>query len=110
MWDNFWELFDSIVHSQDLSVLFKFNYLLNALKGDALEAVRKFQVTTENYPRAVEFLNSKNGNRREVIFCLIGKHERGFLPSPALRDQKALFEQIQVTIEQLKQKHEHVSG
>ncbi|EYB96799.1 hypothetical protein Y032_0147g2614 [Ancylostoma ceylanicum] len=32
-WDNFWELFNGNVHSQDLSSLYKFNYLLNALKG-----------------------------------------------------------------------------
>ena len=33
-WDNFWELFNSNVHSQDASDLQKFNYLINALRGD----------------------------------------------------------------------------
>lgn len=50
-WDNFWELYNANVHSQDLPELFKFNYLLDALQGEAKDFVRKFQVTKENYSR-----------------------------------------------------------
>ncbi|EPB73109.1 peptidase family A16 [Ancylostoma ceylanicum] len=109
-WDNFWELFHSNVHSQSLSELHKFNYLLNALKGEALEAVKKFQVTRENYARALDFLKNKYGNTEELVFRLIDKLDSCSLCSPAIRDQRKLFEQIQVVVTQLEQKGENVNS
>nr|CDJ94813.1 Protein of unknown function DUF1759 and Protein of unknown function DUF1758 and Retrotransposon domain containing protein [Haemonchus contortus] len=109
-WDNFWELFNANVHSQDLPALFKFNHLLNALKGEALESVQKFQVNAENYPIAIAFLKNKYGNSEELVFRLIDKLESCSLRSPAIRDQRALFEQIQVLVEQLKSKNEDVNS
>ncbi|KAE9420473.1 hypothetical protein Angca_002065, partial [Angiostrongylus cantonensis] len=47
--DNLWELFNANIHSQSTSELFKFNYLLNSLKGGAIDAVKKLQHTIENY-------------------------------------------------------------
>ncbi|KAJ1354856.1 hypothetical protein KIN20_011924 [Parelaphostrongylus tenuis] len=35
-WDNFWELYNLNVHSQNVSDLQKFNYLINSLKGESL--------------------------------------------------------------------------
>ncbi|KAE9415508.1 hypothetical protein Angca_001567, partial [Angiostrongylus cantonensis] len=58
-WDNFWELFGTSIHSQKISELYKFDYLLNSLHGEALDAVKKFQLTKENYVKAVEFLAKK---------------------------------------------------
>ncbi|XGW34446.1 hypothetical protein V3C99_018380, partial [Haemonchus contortus] len=55
-WDNFWELFNTYVYSQKLSESHKFNYLLNALKGEALRSVKKFQDTSGNYEKAIDFL------------------------------------------------------
>ncbi|XGW26354.1 hypothetical protein V3C99_007179, partial [Haemonchus contortus] len=52
-WDNFWELYNANVHSQDLPELYKFNFLLDALQGEAKESIRKFQVTKENYSQAI---------------------------------------------------------
>nr|CDJ91778.1 Protein of unknown function DUF1759 domain containing protein [Haemonchus contortus] len=42
-WDNFWELYNANVHLQDLPELYKFNYLLDALQGEARESIRKFR-------------------------------------------------------------------
>ncbi|XGW10906.1 hypothetical protein V3C99_012421 [Haemonchus contortus] len=70
-WDNFWDLFNSNVHSQRLSDLHKFNYLLNALKGEALESVKKFQVTSGNYEKAIDFLKKKYGCSEELVIHLM---------------------------------------
>ncbi|KAK6029229.1 Tas retrotransposon peptidase A16 [Ostertagia ostertagi] len=48
-------------------VLNQFNYLLNALDGEARESVKKFHVTPENYSRAVSFLQARYGNPEELI-------------------------------------------
>ncbi|KAK6034321.1 hypothetical protein COOONC_28176 [Cooperia oncophora] len=52
-------LFDANVHSQELPKLSKFTYLWNALLGEAKESVRKFQVTADNYSRAITFLHNR---------------------------------------------------
>lgn len=41
-YDNFWILFSTNGHSQPLPEIFKFNYLLNALRGEARDAVKRF--------------------------------------------------------------------
>ncbi|XGW27806.1 hypothetical protein V3C99_007969, partial [Haemonchus contortus] len=109
-WDNFWSLFDANIHSQTLPELYKFNYLLNALKGEALSTIKKFQVSPENYSKAVEFLKSKYGNSEELVNRLIDRIDRMQLKSLSLRDQRVFFEEIQVIVSQLKQKGENVDS
>ncbi|KAK6728893.1 hypothetical protein RB195_006136 [Necator americanus] len=107
-WDNFWELFKENVHSQDLPELFKFDYLLNALKEEVLESVKKFQINRENYSKALEFLHHKYGSAEELVNRLTNKLEHCSLRSPSLRDQRTLFDQLQVIVTQLRQKGEYV--
>ncbi|KAK6761274.1 hypothetical protein RB195_022365 [Necator americanus] len=109
-WDNFWSLFDANIHSQPLSGLFKFNCLLNALKGDAHAVVNKFQVSLENYEKALKFLKAKYGNSEELVNRLIDRIDRMSLRSTSLRDQRTLFEELQVIVSQLRQKGEHVGS
>uniref|UniRef100_A0A8L8K713 DUF5641 domain-containing protein n=1 Tax=Heligmosomoides polygyrus TaxID=6339 RepID=A0A8L8K713_HELPZ len=66
-WDNFWELFNSTVHSQPLSNLQKFNYLRRCLKGEALESISRFQVSSSNYELAIERLTEKYGRSSEIV-------------------------------------------
>ncbi|KAE9413376.1 hypothetical protein Angca_002083, partial [Angiostrongylus cantonensis] len=56
---DFWKLFRSNIHSQNIPELHKFNYLLNAVRGEALEAVKKFRLAKENYTKAIEFLTTR---------------------------------------------------
>lgn len=60
---NFITSFNQIIAREyNLSNIEKFNYLLNCLKGAALETVKAFQVTNENYPKAIERLNARYDN------------------------------------------------
>ncbi|XP_036317581.1 uncharacterized protein LOC118732558, partial [Rhagoletis pomonella] len=45
-----------------LSNVEKFNHLLNCLQGPALDTVKAFQVSNENYPKALERLKSRYDN------------------------------------------------
>ncbi|XP_036340923.1 uncharacterized protein LOC118750311 [Rhagoletis pomonella] len=45
-----------------LSNIERFNYLLSCLKGSALETVKAFQVTSENYPNALDRLKERFDN------------------------------------------------
>ncbi|KAK6014567.1 hypothetical protein OSTOST_20046, partial [Ostertagia ostertagi] len=57
-----------------------------------------------------ESRRNKYGNAEELVFRLIDKLESCSLRSPAIRDQRTLFEQIQAVVEQLKRKNEEVNS
>ncbi|CAJ0594653.1 unnamed protein product [Cylicocyclus nassatus] len=109
-WDNFWELFNENVHSRNIPELCKFNYLLQPLRGDALALIKKFQVAKGNYSKAIEFLQHKYGDRDELVTHLIEKLGKCHLHSASIRDQRTLFEQLQVIIMQLRQKEVQVDN
>ncbi|KAK6751723.1 hypothetical protein RB195_003252 [Necator americanus] len=81
-WDSFWELFNATVHSLPLSNLQKFNYLVRALKGEARESIARFQITSENYPLAVEHLKERYGNVQNIITGLHRQLEHWSARSP----------------------------
>ncbi|EYC37653.1 hypothetical protein Y032_0774g2247 [Ancylostoma ceylanicum] len=66
-YDTFWAQFEANVHSQNLANLQKFNYLINALRGEAREAVKRYAITEENYPLALRLLWSKHGDRSRLV-------------------------------------------
>ncbi|VDM55037.1 unnamed protein product, partial [Angiostrongylus costaricensis] len=109
-WDNFWELFNLNVHSQNLSELQKFNYLLNSLKGEPLQSMKKFQLTRQNYLKAIEFLTNKYGNSEELIRQLLRKMNKITLHSSSIHEQRSLLEDIEAIIGQLVQKGENVDN
>nr|XP_036224517.1 uncharacterized protein LOC118681974 isoform X2 [Bactrocera oleae] len=41
----------------------KFNYILNCLSGPALSVIEPFQVTEENYPKAIQRLKERYDNK-----------------------------------------------
>ncbi|XP_043864991.1 uncharacterized protein LOC116804732 [Drosophila mojavensis] len=60
---NFSALFNQMVDQQNsLSTIEKFNQLISCLKGPALETVKAFQITPENYRKALERLNQRYDN------------------------------------------------
>ncbi|XP_054728899.1 uncharacterized protein LOC129237929 [Anastrepha obliqua] len=65
---NFITSFTQIIAREPrLSNIEKFNYLLTCLKGLALETVNAFQVTSENYPKALDRLKQRFDNPRLIF-------------------------------------------
>ncbi|KAK6726388.1 hypothetical protein RB195_004604 [Necator americanus] len=108
--DNFWELFNNNIHSQQLPEMVKYNYLLNALKGEARDCIRKFQVTKDNYSKATNFLLVKYDNREVLIKQLVERLYKSVLRSPSIKDQRHLLEQLQLIVAQLTEKREEVNS
>ncbi|KAK5986769.1 hypothetical protein GCK32_008140 [Trichostrongylus colubriformis] len=75
-----------------------------ALQGEAKESIRKFHVTKENYGKAITFLHNRYSSSEELIQKLVNKLENYQLRGSSLKDQRSLFEKLQVVIQQLKQK------
>ena len=60
---NFIASFSQIIDREaNLSNIEKFNHLLNCLRGQALETVKAYQITDENYPKALDRLKSRYDN------------------------------------------------
>ncbi|KAK5964248.1 Zinc knuckle [Trichostrongylus colubriformis] len=101
--ENFWALFDASVHSQDLTGLQKFNYLLKALKGSAREAIKRYPITEANYAAAVELLHSKFGDKDKLIRSLQTRKETASARNSQLTEQRRLLDYLFALVTQLEQ-------
>ncbi|KIH69183.1 zinc knuckle [Ancylostoma duodenale] len=101
--DNFWALFEANVNSQNLINLEKFNYLINALRGEAREAIKRYAITEENYPLALCLLRSKYGDRSRLVRHLQSPLETASAKGNAIRDQRQLLEYLVSLTSQLQQ-------
>lgn len=65
---EFWQGFNAAVHSNDqLDGVQKFYYLRSKLTGDALQAIKGFAVSNENYSHVIEILTKRFGDKDTVI-------------------------------------------
>ena len=65
---NFITSFNQVIDREfGLSNIEKFNHLLNCLQGQALETVKAFQITNENYPKALERLKNRYDNNTLIF-------------------------------------------
>ena len=65
-WQEFWDIFDSVVHHQDISNVTKFSYLKNSLRGAASSAICWVSVTNDNYLMVIKLLKEKFRNQRAI--------------------------------------------
>ncbi|XP_067613910.1 uncharacterized protein [Eurosta solidaginis] len=67
-YQNFIVSFKQVIDKEySLSNIEKFNHLRNSLQGQALETVDAFQVTNENYPKALERLKERYDNKTLIF-------------------------------------------
>ncbi|XGW32186.1 hypothetical protein V3C99_010398 [Haemonchus contortus] len=90
--------------------MIKFNYLLNALKGEAKESIKILQVTEDNYNKAMQFLRNKYNNREVLINALVERMDHCSLRGESIKDQRHLLEQLQAIVTQLEEKGEEVNN
>lgn len=66
-WQEFWDSFESSIHSNScLSNVDKFNYLRGLLEEPAKSCIAGFSLTGANYPSAVEILKDRYGKKSVV--------------------------------------------
>ncbi|KAL3984767.1 hypothetical protein ACH3XW_35875 [Acanthocheilonema viteae] len=61
LWRQFWSGFEAAVHTHPIPVIQKLNYLLSCLRGEALLAVRGYDIAPENYEVIRDILINKFG-------------------------------------------------
>ena len=72
-WQEFWDIFKSSVHEQNLTKVSKFSYLKAVLKGAAASAVSGISVNNDNYDTAIALLQEKFGRKEIIIQSLYSK-------------------------------------
>ena len=66
-WQEFWDSFESAIHSNDsLSNVDKFSYLRGLLLEPARSAITGFALTSANYKAAVELLKKRFGKKTAI--------------------------------------------
>lgn len=71
---NFMSLFESLVHYYPtLTDIEKFNHLISCLSDEALGTVKAFQISEENYPKALASLKKVYDNNCLIFFDNISK-------------------------------------
>ena len=71
---NFMSLFENLVHNDPtLTDIEKFNHLISCLSDEALGTVKAFQITEDNYPKALASLKKVYDNECLIFFDNISK-------------------------------------
>lgn len=85
-WQNFWDSFNSAIHSNPhLSLIDKFNHLHALLEGQAARAIQGLTRTDANYNSAIEILHKRFGRIQNII----STHMDEMLKIPACVNDKA---------------------
>nr|CDJ82007.1 Protein of unknown function DUF1759 domain containing protein [Haemonchus contortus] len=90
-WETFWNSFTHNVHSGNVNDIYKFNFLLEALDGEAKEAVKQFQVCGSTYSLVISHLHEKYGNTQALVDQLVNRLEASRARSDSLADQLAAY-------------------
>lgn len=80
--------YNMVDENPSISNIDKFNYLLNCLSGPALDVVEPFQVTEENYPKALIRLKERYDNK--VLIFLEHINALFSVPNMAKGDSESL--------------------
>ena len=73
-WQEFWDSFESTIHSNDsLSKVDKFSYLRSLLLEPARSAIAGFALTSANYEAVVELLKNRFGKKTAIQRTLVNE-------------------------------------
>ncbi|MCP3662415.1 MAG: DUF1759 domain-containing protein, partial [Gammaproteobacteria bacterium] len=101
-WDEFWDVFDSSVHSNpNLSDVQKFTYLKGMLTGSASAAIAGISITNRNYREAVEALHKRFGKPEVIKEALYTQLRNLRVPGPKVSELRSAIDAIERILRQL---------
>ncbi|KHJ97742.1 hypothetical protein OESDEN_02275 [Oesophagostomum dentatum] len=108
-WDTFWAIFKDNVGEQPIPAMIKFNYLLQALVGEARHTAAQFQVTEGNCQLVVEALIKKYGRDTSIVEDLLQQLEMCKAEGTNTKQRSHLLELITAILTQLTVKGQDVN-
>jgi len=107
-WQEFWDIFNSAVHTQEISNVTKFSYLKNSVRGAAYTAIHGISVTDDNYDVAVQILKDKFGKKEVIIEALYSQLQHLPLATSRFNDIKHNYEAMEKIFRQLESQAENI--
>ncbi|XP_054725764.1 uncharacterized protein LOC129235760 [Anastrepha obliqua] len=100
---NFMSLFESLVHNDPtIPEIEKFNHLVNCLSGEALGTVKAFQMSDENYSKALASLKKVYDNKCLIFFDTISKlFELPTIPKPSALSLRTMIDTVSAVYDSL---------
>ena len=108
-WQEFWDVYKTAVHEQDIPNVTKFSYLKGALHKTAATSIYGISVTNDNYPVAIKILCDKFGKKESIIEALYSQLQRLPLATNRFNDIKYTYEAIEKNLRQLESQEEKVN-
>ena len=107
-WQEFWDVYKTAVHEQDISNVTKFSYLKGALRKAAAISIHGISVTSDNYPVAIKILQDKFGKKKSIIEALYSRLQHISMATNRFNDIKYTYEAIEKNLRQLESQDERV--
>ncbi|XP_053968739.1 uncharacterized protein LOC128870170 [Anastrepha ludens] len=100
---NFMSLFESFVHNDPtIPDIEKFNHLVSCLSGEALGTVKSFQMSEENYPKALASLRKVYDNKCLIFFNTVSKlFELSKIQRPSASPLRSMIDTVSAVYDSL---------
>ena len=108
-WPEFWDIYESSVHRQDIPKVVKYSYLKGALRGSAASVMAGISITNEGYDVAIQILQERFGNKEVIIEALYAKLQRLPTASNKFSDIKYTYDVIERLLRQLEAQGEIIN-
>jgi hypothetical protein len=109
-WQNFWTMFDFMVHSQSIPSVQKFAYLRSSLRGPALEIVAGLPIKDETYQIAIKMLSERYDVHEFTLDSLYRELQLMKLVGSAFSDVRQRCLDIERILQQLEAAGESVNN
>lgn len=109
-WQEFWDVFNSSVHEQEIPNVTKFSYLKSTLRGTAANAIHGISITNDNYKTAIELLKERFGKSEVIIETLYSQLQHMPVATNRISDIKSTYENIEKILRQLESQRENIDN
>ena len=109
-WQEFWDVFNSSVHEQEIPNVTKFSYLKGTLRGTAANAIHGISITNDNYNTVIELLKERFGKSEVIIETLYSQLQNMPVAANRISDIKSTYENIEKILRQLESQKEDIDN
>ena len=106
---EFWDIYESSVHRQDIPKIVKYSSLKGVLYGSAASAVTGVSVTNDGYDVEIRILHERFGNKEAIIEAFYAKLQHLPTASNKFSDIKHTYVVIEKLLRQLESQREIVN-
>ena len=100
-WQEFWDVYNVAVHTQEVLKVTKFSYLKSSLCGEAATAIDSISITGDNYDTTIQLLKDKFGKKEAIVETLYSQLQHLPMAMNRTGDIKSTYENVEKILRQL---------